>query len=205
MTILSDGGFKLFAYICLQADRRTGYFRATHRELAAALGKSKRAIGTYVAELEAGGICRIVPGKNQFGATSFEISDDYWPYQRLVGSPESPDQKAYVQSVRNWFLSLGCACSNFGAAEEATAREMQKRGIPLSVVEEAMLMGAARKYSSWFEGQALEPIRTLSYFEPLIAEIQEKPLPPGYADYLRTKLVQFVENWKGSATSSKEA
>ncbi len=205
LTLLSDGGFKLFAYICLQADRRTGCFRATHRELAAALGKSKRAIGTYVAELEAAGVCLVVPGKNQFGGTSFEISDAYWPYQRHSGSPESLDQKAYVESVREWFLSLGCGSGKFGAAEEAAARDMRERSIPLPVIEEAMLMGACRKYSSWFGGQALEPIRTLGYFESIVAEIREKPLPPGYADYLRKKVSQFAETWTESTISGCRA
>src|SRR2546427_10344233 len=38
LTLLSDGAFKLFAYICLEADRRTGRFETTQRELAQALG-----------------------------------------------------------------------------------------------------------------------------------------------------------------------
>ena len=49
---LSDGAFKLFVHLSLQANRRTGRVTATHKELPAALGKSKRVVGTYVAELE---------------------------------------------------------------------------------------------------------------------------------------------------------
>jgi hypothetical protein len=48
LTILSDGAFRLFAFLCLEADRRTGRFHTTHKELALALGKSKRAIGAYM-------------------------------------------------------------------------------------------------------------------------------------------------------------
>ena len=59
LAILSDGAFRLFAYLCLEADRRTGRFQATHKELALAMGKSKRAIGSYIAELEARGICHV--------------------------------------------------------------------------------------------------------------------------------------------------
>ena len=40
VTALSDGAFKLFAYICLEADRRTGRLLMTQTELAQALGKS---------------------------------------------------------------------------------------------------------------------------------------------------------------------
>jgi len=72
LVLLSDGAFRLFAYLCLEADRPTGRLRATHKELATALKKSKRIIGTYVAELEAGGVCHVRPGKNQFAGTIFE-------------------------------------------------------------------------------------------------------------------------------------
>jgi hypothetical protein len=201
LALLSDGAFRLFAYLCLEADRRSGCFQATHKELAAALGKSKRAIGTYVTELEAAGICHVKPGKNQFAGTVLEICDSYWPYYRAGIAVESPEQKTYVQSVRECFLALGCGSGKFGAADAAVAREMQRHGIPLAVIEDAMLRGACRKYSSWFEGRALEPIRGLSYFEPLIAEIQGKPLPAGYSGYLRMKVRQFAKSWKESAKS----
>jgi hypothetical protein len=59
---------------------------------------------------------------------------------------------------------------------------MQMRAIPLSVIEEAMLLGVSRKYSSWLNGGALEPIRSIRYFEPLISPPREYPeyTPPGY-------------------------
>lgn len=198
---LSDGAFRLFVYLCLEADRRTGCFRATHKDLATALRKSKRVIGSYVAELETEGVCLVKPGKNQFAGTIFEICDSYWPYHRAANCSESSEQKAYVESVRKCFLALGCGSGKFGAAETMAARDLQRRGVPLTVIEEAMLMGACRKYMSWFEGRALEPIRNLTYFEPLIAEAQDKPFPPGYSAYLRKKVSRFAEAWKESVKS----
>jgi hypothetical protein len=205
LALLSDGAFRLFAHICLEADRRTGRFRATHRELAAALSKSKRAIGSYVAELENVGVCSVQPGRNQFSTTVFEITDSYWPYYRAARCSESAEQKVYIESVRRCFLSLGCGSGKFGAAEAAAATNMHRRGIPLTVIEQAMLMGACRKYTSWLQGRALEPIRSLSFFEPLIAEVQEKPPPPGYSAYLRNKLRQLGEAWIESRDLGDEA
>ena len=205
LAILSDGAFRLFAYLCLEADRRSGLFQATHKELALAMGKSKRAIGTYIAELDARGICHVRPGKNQFAHTTFEISDSYWPYRRSDDCLESPEQKAYVESVRTCFLSLGCGSGEFGVTDAADARDLQQRGIPLVVIEEAMLMGACRKYSSWFEGNALEPIRSLRYFDQLIAEIQKEPLPSGYPVYLREKIKKLAALWDENLKSSSQA
>lgn len=205
LNVLSDGAFKVFAFLCLEADRRSGRHEATQKELAAALGKSKRIIGAYVAELQAKGICNIQPGENQFARTVFEISDRYWPYHRGGESPEHPEQEAYVASVREGFLSLGCGIGKFGAAEVHAARNMQARGIPLAVIQDAMLLGACRKYTSWLNGEALEPIRSLHYFEPLIAEIQTNPVPPGYSAYLRKKVGQLAKSWSESVKSCQTA
>jgi hypothetical protein len=204
-SLLSDGAFKLFFHLCLEADRHTGRFQATHKELAAALKKSKRAIGTYVAELESKAICSIQRATNQFAATTFTIADNYWPYQRLDTRPDPPEEVEYVSSVRECFLSVGCSSGKFGAADIEIARQMCRRGIPLAVIETAMLLGACRKYSSWFQGQALEPILSLRYFEALIAEIQKEPLPPGYSSYLRKKIRQLTEMWNKSVKSGTQS
>ena len=200
--LLSDGAFRLFAHICLEADRRTGRFKTTHKELATALGKSKRAIGTYVAELESKGVCLLKPGKNQFATTVFEITDTYWPYRRANNGPELAEQQVYVNSVRENFLRIGCTSGHFGASDMVLALKMYQRGIPLTVIEDAILMGACRKYISWLEGQALEPIQSFSYFLSLIDEIQEKPLPPGYSEHLRRKVKQLIRTWTESVKTT---
>jgi len=204
MTLLSDGAFRLFVYLCLESDRRAGRFLATHKELAVALGKSKRAIGTYVSELEAEGICLVHSGKNQFARSIFEISEGYWPYHRTANI-ESPEQESYVASVRDRFLGLGCGNGKFGSAEVAAARNLQRQGIPLAVVEDAMFLGASRKYMSWFEGKALDPIQSLAYFNEVIGEILDKPFTPGYSAYLRKKVGELAESWSEAVRTGKTA
>ena len=203
--LLSDGAFKLFAYLSFQANRRTGCLAATHKELAAALGKSKRIIGSYAAELERKGVCTVRPGKNQFTATVFEISDRYWPYHRVSADLASPEIKAYVESVREWFEGLGCTSGKFGAAETRAAKQLQGRAVPLGLVYDAMLLGACRKLDSWLNGRPTEPIRSMAYFEPMIAEIQAKPLPPGYSAYLRRKVRQVSRLWQEAVNDKKSS
>lgn len=193
---LSDGAFKLFTHLCLEADRRTGRYEATHQELATALGKSKRIIGPYVAELEKKQIARVSKGKNQFAPTVFEILDSYWPYQREEPHSLAAQQEDYVEAVRRSFLATGCVREGrFRAADVEAARALQQRALPLELVQNALLLGACRKYQSWLEGQSLEPIRSLSYFDPLLVELQEYPLPAGYADYLRHQIKKLAAQW----------
>lgn len=202
--LLSDGAFKLFAHLSLQANRRTGCLAATHRELAAALGKSKRIIGSYVAELEAKEVCIVRLGKNQFTATVYEISDRYWPYHRIPSCPESSEIGAYVESVRECFNGLGCTNIKFGPAEIETTRKLQRRAIPLGIIHDAMLLGACRKLASWLNGGPVDAIRSMAYFEPLIAEIQAKPLPAGYSAYLQKKIQRFSKSWQESVAGKKK-
>src|SRR5438552_1488576 len=75
LTLLSDGAFKLFTYICLKADRQTACFQATQKDLAMVLGKSRRILGSYVRELKEKKVCDVHVGTNQFFSTTFEICD----------------------------------------------------------------------------------------------------------------------------------
>ena len=96
-------------------------------------------------------------------------------------------------TVREWFLSLGCVSGKFGAA--ASKSSPDAGGISLALIENAMLLGACRKYGSWLQGKALKPIQSIRYFEALIAEIQKEPLPLGYSGYLRKKIRQLNAMW----------
>jgi len=191
---LPDGSFKLFAHLSLEADRRTGRVQATHKELAAALKKSKRAIGIYAADLRHKGVCSIRPGENQYSKTTFEICDDYWPYQRE--SCVEKELGSYVAAIRGSFIALGCTIGKFGPGDIRTAEAFEKRAIPSETVQDALLMGACRKYASWLDGRASAPIGSLAYFEGLVMEIQHQPLPPQYREYLEMQVKKLSQNWE---------
>lgn len=203
LSMLSDGAFKLFAHLSLQANRRTGRVTATHKELAATLGKSKRVVGTYVAELETKKVCSVLPGKNQFMATVYEISDCYWPYHRSPSPLESPEIQEYVESVRESYEKLGCTSGKLNAAGIEIVKQFYRNSIPIDVVIGALFLGACRKYESCLNGGTSDPIRSMAYFEPLVAEVQAKPLPDGYAGYLRGKLRRLAESWEKSTIDMK--
>jgi hypothetical protein len=228
MSVLSDGAFKLFVWLCLEADRRSGSIKATQRELARAVGKSRRAVGGYVRELEAKGICKVEPGTNQYGPTCFQVTDEYWPYHRAGGSQldqheASPARQAslpsgceireprepytgssdYLEQVRRSFLGLGCTTESFGESDEQLARELHRRGVTIEVVEDALLLGAVRKHISWLNNGESAPIGSLKYFEGLVREVSEQTWPRGYREYLRQKKAKLAEIWKVEGRSKR--
>ena len=192
---LSDGAFRLFAFLCLNADRRTGRYAVTQRALATRLGKSRRIIGCYVRELIVKNICQMRVGCNQFAPTVFEICENYWPYYRTDDKEKLSPSKNYIITIRECFITLGCGTGQFGAPEIRLAQQMEKRGIPLEVVQGALLVGACRKYISWINGAKSAPIGSLAYFEPLIREVQQQPLPESYQNHLRSQLQKLTTQW----------
>ncbi len=192
ISLLSDGAFKMFAHICLEADRRTGRYEAVQTELASAICRSRRIVGKYIQELQCKGVCNVRMGTNQHARTSFQIRDEYWPYHRTT---DDPQQNAYVDAIKNSFVSLGCTTGTFNARDAQIADQFQRCHIPLDLVQDALLMGACRKLISLLNGNSGEPIASLAYFEGLIAEIRERPIPADYREYLRKKVEQLRSTW----------
>jgi hypothetical protein len=233
LTVLSDGAFKFFTFLCLKANRRTGQYQASQMELAVGLGKSRRIIGSYIAELQERGICKVRLAHNQYERTVFKICDDYWPYERSEGSwsplsdcsgptkpspqechsldstadhPEGNNKQAemdYVDTIRQAFVSVGCTRGIFRSGDESIARTFYSRGVSLSVVQDALVLGACRKYISWLNNGASEPIGSLHYFEPLVKEVQQRPFPPGYREHMRYELQKLSGLWNESAGKSR--
>ena len=203
LAILSDGAFRLFAYVSMQADRGTGRYEVTQGELAHALGKSRRIIGVYINELRDKEICSISAGKNQHARNTLEILDDYWPYARPAIPDPHDEDAAYVAEIRDRFLATGCTRGNFSAGDVKTARALKQRGVSLELVHEALLLGACRKYDSWLNGGLSEPIASLRYIEPLVSQIQDQPLPPRYRHYLQSKLEQLERMWREAQTTER--
>jgi biotin operon repressor len=207
LTLLSDGAFKLFAYISLEADRGTGRFEASQTDLARVLQKSRRVIGRYIAELERPGICTVSSARNQYGRNIFKILDDYWPYHRPTIAEETKrnEEDAYVAAVRDRFLATGCTRGKFGIGDEMSAKAMKEHGVSLELLQEALLLGACRKYDSWLNGGSPEPIGSLAYFGALVSEVRDHPLPPGYCEYLHTKVAQLARMWEETKAAALRA
>jgi len=201
---LSDGGFKLFAHLCLQADRHTGRYEAIQAELAGAIGKSRRIVAKYIEELKRKEVCTVRRGRNQYARTCFEIRDEYWPYRRGqdVEGANGQVHNTYVEAIKSSFVALGCTTGKFSIQDAQFAQGLQQRGVPVETAQDALLMGAVRKYVSWLNGGSPQPIGSLAYFTAVISEIQERPFPAGYSEYLRRKVVQLTKAW--AQESAKE-
>ena len=187
-TILSDGAFKLFLWVCLHAGRASGSLRASASDLARALRKTQGDIECSIEELIQAGVCRLL----EDGA--IEIQDHFWPYERE--RRETMPDFAYITEVRHIFLRHACVRSVFTPADEKLAADWNRRGIALQQVERAILLGAIRKYVALINHQGGTPITSLHYFSELIDEVGCPEIPAGYWGYLEYRIKDFERRWR---------
>jgi hypothetical protein len=200
MEILTDGAFKLFVFVCLKADRHSATFRTSSDQLAQALHKTLGAIESCLVEIKAKKVCSIIATNRSDREHLFRIADEFWPYcNGLSRAPAGQCATNYVAAVRQVFLDLGCTSGRFGTSEEAQAKSIENRGVPLDIVRDAMIMGACRKYVSWLNNGYSEPISSVAYFESIIAELLRYPPPAAYREYLPMELERLAKHWSRSA------
>jgi hypothetical protein len=101
--------------------------------------------------------------------------------------PES-NPALYVSAVLTLYLDLPETPLRASAQDQWLARRLHQQGVPLSLVESALMLATLRRLIRSADLPPLAPIRSLAYFQPVIAELQQQPLPDGYAEYLRLKL-----------------
>jgi hypothetical protein len=183
---LSDAAFKLYAWLCLNADRRTGQLHSTVPELSAALKKPESWIESALRELVERGVCRWME------ADVLEVADRYWPYER---QPRRDESKNYVGEVRRMLLAPACVRSSFTPADERLAQDLDRRGVSLEQVQRAIWLGCARKYVAMLNGQAPMPITSLRYFIGLVEEVGQADTPDSYWQHVRSKADQLERQW----------
>lgn len=184
---LSDAGFKLFAWLCVNANRRTGEVRLGLGEIARALNRSESWTQAALEEMCERGVCTMSAG-------GIEIGDRYWPYEKQA--PGSGPQ-AYLSEVRKIVSAPACVRCRFPPADEQLALEWYRRGVTLPQIARAIWLGCARKYSSMLAngGGAYLPIASLSYFAAVIDEVCQTSAPDSYWAYVQRQAGQMEKEW----------
>jgi len=77
-------------------------------------------------------------------------------------------------------------------SDQWLARRFYDDGVPLQVVETALLLGSLRRLIRPADAPRLSPIRSLAYCRPVIEELRAHPAPESYLNYLRLKLRQVA-------------
>lgn len=196
LEVLTDGAFKVFIYICLNAERETGILHTTQMELARNLRKSHGTIRKYLREMETVSICQCRFGHNPVARGTVQISPSYWPYERQKVQSPTDGSDRFVSEIRKMLAERACVRTSFSTADEVLARQWFNAAVPLERIGQAIILGCARKYVSWRNNPAAHgPISTLRYFEPILEEIKQQKLDPDYWEFLSFRIQRHEKLW----------
>jgi len=97
------------------------------------------------------------------------------------------DQTRYLDRLLDRYRQLPGTTGRILRDDRRTALALYRRRIGLDVVRQAFILALARRT---FGGTvaARQPIRTLRYFLPILAEIIDSPPDPGYLSQLEFRL-----------------
>jgi hypothetical protein len=104
------------------------------------------------------------------------------------------DPALYVAAVLTLYVDLPDTPLRASVPDQRQARIWFDRGVPLEVVETALLLACLRRTVRPTDVPPLPRIRSLAYFQPVIEELREHPVADGYLQYLRLKLRGIVDN-----------
>jgi hypothetical protein len=80
----------------------------------------------------------------------------------------SPDAApSYVAAVLMLYVDLPDTPLRPGPRDHSLARQLYEQGVPISLVESALLLGSPRRLMRPADLPSLSPIRSLGYFQPV--------------------------------------
>jgi hypothetical protein len=99
---------------------------------------------------------------------------------------------AYLVSVLALYGDLPDTPMRSSPLDQRQARSWFERGIPLLVIEAALLLASLRRIRP--PGiPSLPRIRSLAYFNPVVEELLQNPVPDEYVQYLRCRLRSILD------------
>ena len=98
------------------------------------------------------------------------------------------DPALYVAAVLTLYVDLPDTPLRASVPDQRQARIWFDRGVPLEMVETALLLACLRRTVRPADVPPLTRVRSLAHFHPVIEELREHPAPAGYLQYLRLKL-----------------
>ena len=103
------------------------------------------------------------------------------------------NQDEYVRQVLDAFRKTPGTMGTVRRPDRFLAAHLHQRGVPLTVVENALVLAAARRLIRATNAAPLGTIRSLAYFLPVIDEVLSLCIHPDYFRYLRHKIERVTQ------------
>jgi hypothetical protein len=101
-------------------------------------------------------------------------------------------EKEYVHRVLEAYRTTPGTTGIIRRPDRKLAADLCQRDVPLGVIENALILAAARRVMRPEHATPLPTIRSLAYFLPVIEEVQSLRVSPDYFRHLRYKLASLL-------------
>jgi hypothetical protein len=101
-------------------------------------------------------------------------------------------QEEYVRQVLEAYRKTPGTMGTVRRPDRMLAAQLYQRGVALSVIENALVLAAVRRLIRPANTPPLATVRSLAYFLPVIEEVLDLKVSPGYFQYLRHKLARIA-------------
>ncbi|SRR5579871_158813 len=98
----------------------------------------------------------------------------------------------YIQKVLWAYRQTPGTTGTVRPPDRQLAAQLQERGVPIEVVENALVLAATRRLIRPQGALPLGTIRSLAYFLPVMEEVLHSSISPGYFQYLRQKIQRLT-------------
>jgi len=99
-------------------------------------------------------------------------------------------EEEYVRHVLHAYRQTPGTTGTVRRSDRTLAAHLYERGVPVTVVENALVLAAARRMIRPPGAMPLATVRSLAYFVPVIDEVLQLRISPEYFAHLRHKLRQ---------------
>ncbi len=101
-------------------------------------------------------------------------------------------QEEYIRQVLEAYRKTPGTMGTVRRADRTLAAQLYQRGLSVRVIENALVLAAARRLIRPADAPPLGTIRSLAYFLPVIEEVLGLRVSPDYFQYLRQKLERIA-------------
>ena len=99
-------------------------------------------------------------------------------------------QEEYIRQVLEAYRKTPGTMGTIRRADRMLAAQLYQRGLSVKVIENALVLAAARRLIRRADAPPLGTIRSLAYFLPVIEEVLELRVSPNYFEHLRYRLTR---------------
>jgi hypothetical protein len=101
-------------------------------------------------------------------------------------------RQEYIRRLLDAYRTTPGTTGQVRNEDRRLARQLYDRQVPLSAVENALVLASSRRLLRPADAAPLGVVRSLHYFRAVIDEVMELAVDEGYFRYLRRKLEKFA-------------